>query len=201
MPRTPKPKQPKCVYQLKVTLRNIRPPIWRRLLVTSDTKLSRLHDILQAAMGWWGGHLHQFTARGVYYGDLQFVEDLGWGPKVHDEHRFTLADVARGEKAKLLYEYDFGDGWEHDIVVEKVLPVEKGVRYPICIKGRRACPPEDVGGPWGYGEFLEALRDPNHPEHETYSDWIEGSFDPEAFDLDSVNKQLKTSHLRPSLPL
>jgi hypothetical protein len=88
------------------------------------------------------------------------------------------------------YEYDFGDGWEHRILVEKILPLEPGRAYPVCIKGRRACPPEDVGGTWGYAAFLDAIGDPEHPEHDSYLEWIGGEFDPEAFDLDEVNDAL-----------
>jgi len=90
----------------------------------------------------------------------------------------------------MVYEYDFGDGWQHKIVVEKVQPPEESVQYPRCISGRRACPPEDCGGPYGYPEFLEALHDPNHPEHQMYSDWIGGEFDPEEFDLQEINRAL-----------
>jgi hypothetical protein len=97
----------------------------------------------------------------------------------------------RGEKDKFLYEYDFGDSWDHELRIEKVLPCEAGKRYPVCLTGRRACPPEDCGGIWGYASFLDAIHDPQHPEHEEMLEWISGEFEPEAFDLDEVNRELQ----------
>ncbi len=180
-------KKESAVYQLKVTLKDSKPPIWRRLQVSADTKLSRLHWILQEAMGWTNSHMHQFIVGRTYYGepdpDLDFV--------VEDERKITLGQAAPGAKKKFVYEYDFGDGWEHDILVEKVLEPEPGVKYPFCVEGKRACPPEDCGGVWGYEEFLEAIRDPNHPEHESMLEWSGGVFDSEEFDLDFVNQELR----------
>ncbi len=177
---------PARIYQLKVTLKGIRPPIWRRVLIRSDTSLEQLHEVLQTTMGWLGGHLHQFVANGVQYG----VPDDDWGAEVHDERLVTLGDVAPAAGDRLLYEYDFGDGWEHDLVVEKLLEPEPGATYPVCLKGRRACPPEDVGGIWGYAEFLEILNDPDHPEYEERLEWVGGEFDPEEFDAEDVNAAL-----------
>lgn len=182
---TKKQAKPEEIHQLKVTLKHFRPPIWRRILVTGDTTLDRLHQILQAAMGWTDSHLHQFKVRGKFYGVLN-DDYLGW-LEMLDEEKFNLNEIVKGERGKFVYEYDFGDSWEHDVVVEKILPPEPGMHYPIYIKGRRACPPEDVGGVWGYAEFLDALRDPEHPEHEGYWEWVGGEFDPEYFDLDEVN--------------
>ena len=102
-----------------------------------------------------------------------------------------LSDIVAGVKDRFVYEYDFGDSWEHQIVVEKVLAPEAGVRYPVCLAGKRACPPEDVGGIWGYAEFLEAMRDPEHTEHETMLTWIGCEFDPQAFDLEVINQRLR----------
>jgi Plasmid pRiA4b ORF-3-like protein len=177
---------PARIYQLKVTLKGIRPPIWRRLLIRADTKLEQLHEVLQTAMGWYDSHLHQFVADGVQYG----VPDDDWGAEVRDESLVTLADVAPAAGDRLLYEYDFGDGWEHDLLVEKVLEPEPGATYPVCLKGRRARPPEDVGGIWGYAEFLQILSDPDHPEYEERLEWIGGEFDPEEFDAEDVNAAL-----------
>jgi hypothetical protein len=177
---------PARIYQLKVTLKGIRPPIWRRLLIRADTKLAQLHDVLQTAMGWYDSHLHQFVADGVQYG----VPNDDWGAEVHDESLVTLADVAPAAGDRLLYEYDFGDGWEHDLLVEKVLEPEPGATYPVCLKGRRACPPEDVGGIWGYAELLEILSDPDHPDYEERLEWIGGEFDPEELDAEDVNAAL-----------
>ena len=186
-------KQPAEIYQIKVTLKYSKPPIWRRLLVPSDTTLTKLHDILQVAFGWEGYHLHQFIVTSgkfrTYYGvpDPNYFDSLD----MKDERKFTLKQIAPGEKSKFVYEYDFGDSWEHVVLVEKVLPPDPAQNYPVCIKGRLACPPEDVGGMWGYYEFLEAIQNPEHPEHEMYIEWIGDEFDPKAFDLDEINAALR----------
>lgn len=174
------------IYQLKVTLRESKPPIWRRLLVPAGTKLSTLHDILQAAMGWTDSHLHMFRVGKVAYG---VPSDDDW-IEVLDEQKATLAQVLPRAKSKMVYEYDFGDGWEHEILVEKVLDTEPGATSPVCVTGKRACPPEDCGGVWGYEEFLEAIKDPDHPEHDAMLDWVGYDFDPEAFDVDEINDAL-----------
>ena len=140
------------IYQMKVTLMDSKPPIWRRIQVPSDISLSKLHHILQAVMGWTDSHLHQFVAGDKIYG----VPDPDYGFEVINERRVKLSQMAKGEKAKFRYEYDFGDNWQHQLLVEKVLPAEPGVHYPRCLTGKRACPPEDCGGVWGYSTFLEA---------------------------------------------
>lgn len=175
------------VYQIKVTLKGIKPPIWRRIEVTSDITLHKLHRILQVVMGWDDYHLHQFTIGWEHYG----VPDPDYSPEFMDDKKTRLHQVVHTEKTKFLYEYDFGDSWEHEILVEKILPVEEGKCYPVCVKGKRACPPEDVGGIWGYAEFLDAIEDPEHTEHKKMLEWAGGSFDSEAFDLDAVNQALK----------
>jgi hypothetical protein len=108
----------------------------------------------------------------------------------------TLGQVAAGERFKFRHEYDFGVSWLHQVLVEKILPLEPGQDYPVCIKGRRACPPEDVGGMWGYYSFLEAIQDPDHEEYEDYLEWVGGEFDPEAFDLDEANQALQALRQR-----
>lgn len=175
------------IYQIKVTLEDSKPPIWRRILVRSDIALGELHDILQAVMGWADYHLHQFIVGRTYYG----VPHPDYGFDIRDEKRVKLNQIVTGEKFKFRYEYDFGDGWLHNLLVEKVLPPEPGQQYPVCVKGKRACPPEDVGGVWGYDDFLEAIRNPDHPEHEDYLVWVGGEFDPEEFALDEVNEVLR----------
>ena len=175
------------IYQLKITLRASRPPIWRRVLVPGDFGLHKLHQVVQIAMGWTNSHLHLFIVDGTEYGEPHADDRT----EVEDERRFALRQVAPREKARFVYEYDFGDDWLHAIVVEAVSPPEPGVKYPLCAKGKRACPPEDVGGMWGYGTFLEAIRDPRHEEHASYLEWIGGGFDPEAFDLDAINQALR----------
>jgi hypothetical protein len=175
------------IYQIKVTLDDSKPPIWRRILVRGDVTLGKLHDILQVVMGWADYHLHQFIVGQTYFGEPH--PDYGF--EMHDERRVRLNQIVTGEGFKFRYEYDFGDSWLHNLLVEKVLPPEPGQPYPACIKGKRACPPEDVGGVWGYVYFLEAIQDPDHPEHEHYLEWIGGEFDPEEFDLDAINEALR----------
>jgi hypothetical protein len=177
------------IYQIKVTLEDSKPPIWRRLLVRSDLTLADLHGIIQAAFGWWDYHLHMFIIGETYFG----VPDPDYDGflEMHDERKLRLHQIARREGFKFRYEYDFGDSWLHQVLVEKILPPEPAQDYPRCIKGRRACPPEDVGGIWGYYDFLEAIQDPEHEEHGEYLEWVGGEFDPEAFDLDEVNQALR----------
>lgn len=180
------------ILQIKVTLADSRPAIWRRLEVGGATTLGDLHDILQIVMGWTNSHLHQFIADdGTYYSDPRFqLDDADFGHRVLDEHRVRLDRVASAPKGRLSYEYDFGDSWEHLIVVEKVLAPEPGVRYPRCVGGERAGPPDDCGGVWGYEELLEALRDETHPEHEDFLEWVPEGFDPAAFDPGATNREL-----------
>ena len=180
---------PKTVYQLKVTLGESKLPIWRRILVADTTTLSQLHTILQIVMGWTDSHLHMFTINGQIYGDPEDDETGELGTK--NERRYRLNQLVGREGIKFRYEYDFGDSWLHDLVVEKILPAEKGGRYPLCIAGKRACPPEDVGGIGGYAYFLEAIANPKHREHDEYLEWIGGKFDSERFDLDDVNDGLR----------
>jgi len=180
---------PKRVYQIKVMLLDSRPPVWRRILVPDSTTLSHLHTILQIVMGWTDSHLHMFTVNEEIYGDPEDDETGEIGTK--NERWYRLNQFVNREGFKFRYEYDFGDSWLHDLVVEKVIPAEKGTQYPVCIKGKRACPPEDVGGVWGYDDFLEAITNPKHPEHDGYLEWVSGEFDPEAFDLDGVNEALR----------
>ena len=185
------PQSSSQVYQMKVTLEGTDPPIWRRIQVAADTTLAELHDILQVVMGWEEGHLHQFIIGGEYYGDPTPgpLGDL-LGLEMIDERRVKLAQVVSGEKSTFVYEYDFGDSWEHHIVVEKVLPPEEGMRCPVCLTGEKACPPEDCGGVWGYYHLLDAIKDPDHPEHEEMCEWLGDDLDPDAFDLEEVNRQL-----------
>ncbi|MBN1305664.1 MAG: plasmid pRiA4b ORF-3 family protein [Anaerolineales bacterium] len=178
----------KSIYQLKVTLKGSKPPIWRRLLVPENISLYELHAIIQIAMGWTNSHLHMFRIGEEIYGDPADDEYGDFGTK--DETRSRLKKIANAEKITFRYEYDFGDSWDHTILVEKIIPAEKSTQYPVCIAGKRACPPEDVGGLWGYENFLQAIANPDHEEHDEYIEWVGGDFDPEAFDLDEVNEVL-----------
>jgi hypothetical protein len=143
-------------------------------------------------MGWEDYHLHQFVAGGEAYG----VPDPDFGMEIRDEKRVRLNQLTRCEKAKIGYEYDFGDSWEHELLVEKILPRQDGQTYPVCLAGKRACPPEDCGGVWGYADFLEAIGNPKHPEHRAMREWGGEDFDPEAFDLERVNDRLKRLRIR-----
>lgn len=176
------------VYQIKVTLKHSKPPIWRRIEVPGNMRLDKLHRILQATMGWWDAHLHQFVVNGNTFYGVPHPDD--W-EEVHDEKKVRLDQLVREVGSKLIYEYDFGDSWEHELLVEKIIPPEANVVYPRCIKGRRACPPEDVGGVWGYADFVAAIKDPNHPEHNDMLTWVGDNFDPEVFDLAEVDEALR----------
>ncbi|WP_017658451.1 plasmid pRiA4b ORF-3 family protein [Baaleninema simplex] len=183
-------KKAQSIYQLKITLKGIRPPIWRRVQVHSDATLGHLHWVAQLAMGWMNAHLHSFLIQGVEYGKP--MPELGFGDmEMQDEESVKLSTVIPGEKFKFLYLYDFGDGWEHDILVEKVLEAEADIDYPICIKAKRACPPEDCGGAWDYQQLLETIRDPTHPEHEKMREWVGEFFDPENPEFDEIDGLLK----------
>lgn len=182
------------IYQLKITLQGAKPPIWRRVQVPSNITLDQLHQVIQRAMGWYDGHLHEFEIYGESYG--QPMPDFGEFDLRSEVNVKLNKVITPTEKAKFHYVYDMGDSWEHEILLEKILPSDPEVTYPLCIKGKRACPPEDCGGIWGYAEFLEAVKDPNHPEHESMLEWIDDDdFDAEAFDLDEVNHRLQHLHL------
>jgi hypothetical protein len=189
MPRGKK-QEPPSIHRLKVTIRDVRPPVWRRLEVPGDMTLASLHGVLQTAFGWTESHLHQFVVGDACYGAPHL--DYGdWGTPMADERRVRLQDIVGGGVKRFVYEYDFGDGWEHQIVVEKVTAAETGIRYPRCTAGRRACPPEDCGGPWGYVQLLETIADPEHPEYDFMREWLGEEFDAEAFDLEAVNAWLQ----------
>jgi hypothetical protein len=176
------------VYQLYISLNDIRPPIWRRVLVPASVTLPKLHTMLQQVMGWQDYHLHVFEIGDVSYGvpDPDYPE-LG----IQSEKRVRLSDIAPTEDSSFGYEYDFGDSWQHTILVEKIHPWDGKINYPVCIGGARACPPEDCGGSGGYENFLEAIADPDHEEHTESLQWIGGYFDPEGFDPNAVNKELR----------
>lgn len=183
-------KKAPSIYQLKITLKDIRPPIWRRVQVHSDATLSHLHWVIQLSMGWTNSHLHSFSIHGVDYGVP--MPELGFEElEPEDERPVKLRSFIPGEKFKFSYLYDFGDSWEHEVLVEKVLTAEADVQYPVCIKAKRACPPEDCGGTGGYYEFVEAVEDVEHPEHEEMLEWVGGYFDPEDAEFDEINPCLK----------
>ena len=178
---------PESVYQLKITLKDSNPPIWRRVLAPGRVSLFKLHQIIQAAMGWTDSHLHQFTIHGDSY-SIPSEDDM---EPVIDERRHALWKIVPLEKMSFVYEYDFGDSWAHQIEVEEIKPPNAEFKSPVCLEGTRACPPEDIGGIWGYSMFLDATGDPSHEEHESYQGWIDSKFDPESFDMDAINNALR----------
>ncbi len=184
------PTEPQSAYQLKVTLSGAKPPIWRRLLIDPGTTFQDLHRIIQVAMGWQASHLHLFqTQDGTLIGDL--AEDPDGMMNFQDEAVMPVSAVLAREGQTLHYEYDFGDGWEHQIVLEKITSVEQANEtLPRCIKAVRQCPPEDVGGLHGFYEFLEAMEDMAHPEHIAVREWCGEWFDPDFVDLDQINADL-----------
>jgi hypothetical protein len=183
----PTPSPQTRVYQLRVTLNEITPPIWRVIQVAGNATLYRLHLIIQKVMGWDNYHLFMFTIDGIEYGEPD-PDDFR---EVKSARRVKLSQVIRQARQRFLYVYDFGDGWEHDVKVEKVLAPVAGVRYPVCLGGERACPPEDCGGSWGYQELLDTIRNPAHDEYDEMMEWLGGEFDPEEFDLEGVNQALR----------
>lgn len=176
-------------YQLYVVLQDIEPLIWRRIQVPGNVSLYRLNLIIQKSMGWTNSHLNQFIINATTYGLKLGFDD--YEDDIKNEKAFKLYKVIAEENAKFNYIYDLGDSWEHEVIVEKIMPPTPVVQYPVCIDGRRACPPEDCGGTSGYQEFIEAVCDPSHPEHQAMIDWLGFKFDPMAFDLESVNMKLR----------
>jgi hypothetical protein len=188
MVRVPVRKTPSTsVYQLKLTLQDIRPPIWRQVRVPAKVRLSCLHNVFQIVMGWTDSHLHQFEKDGAGYG-VPYDEDDGI--ETIDSSGVSLDNLLKAEGDCLLYRYDFGDNWRHDVVVEKILPGDELSTRPVCVAGERHCPPEDVGGIGGYAQFLEVIFDPTHEEHQSMVTWAGGRFQPEDFDLKAVNAML-----------
>jgi hypothetical protein len=179
-------REPAWCWQLKIELLDVVPAIWRRLVVPSTIKLPKLHQVFQAALGWTNSHLHEFVINGVRYShpDPEFDDESG-----QVDEQDVLLDDALGIDARCFdYIYDFGDDWHHVIVIEdQHLKASASVS---CLAGENAGPPEDVGGPMRYAEFLAAIADPSHLEHETYREWSGGQFDPRRFDLPAANRAL-----------
>lgn len=174
------------VYQLDIRLIGIEPPVWRRITVSDQITLASLHYILQVVMGWEHSHLHQFIVEGTRYGepDPEYDDDM------KSDRRVKLRDIAREKEASFVYEYDFGDSWQHRVTVEDIWPRTDMTLVPRCLDGKRACPPEDCGGIGGYQNLVEALRDRRHPEHRTLRMWAGPHFDPELFSVQAVNSAL-----------
>lgn len=178
--------RPTAVYQLHVTLARTDPPVWRRLQVAAETTLTRLHHILQIVMGWGDDHEHGFIIDGTEYGP----RTRATGPIVIGERGLQLKYEVRTAPAQFTYLYDFGDSWRHTIDVEHISRPARGKRYPLCLAGERACPPEDVGGTPGFADFLRIMGDPGHPRHRELLAWAGGTYDPATFDVAVVNRKL-----------
>lgn len=179
------------VYQFKITLKGTKPPIWRRIQVPETYNFWDLHVAIQDAMGWWDYHLHEFkishpvTGREIEIG-IPSEDDELFDIEIIPERSQKIGDLFSMENKVAEYIYDFGDGWQHKVQLEKILPRDENIKYPVCIAGKRACPPEDCGGVWGYQEFLEAIENPDHEEHEEMLEWVGGEFNPEDFDVNEV---------------
>ena len=191
-PKTRKtaPKNGDLLYQFKITLLDIKPAIWRRIQVP-DCALVDLHEYIQAAFGWENYHLHQFDIEGVRYSQPA-PDGNDFDLDFEDETNVQLSKLIpkSGRASRWIYEYDFGDGWRHEVQFEGFPPAEPKAKYPLCVEGERACPPEDCGGPWGYGDYLAAIADPRHEQYEEMMEW-RGPFDPEAFDPKKATKEMR----------
>lgn len=174
------------IYQLRISLLDIDPPVWRRVQVPGGFTLDRIHRVIQHAMGWRDCHLHSFEVDGIAYGEPDPDGELA----VSDELDVRL-DVLVSKGSRLRYTYDFGDWWEHEVTVEDAFPAQPGVRYPLCTQGDRACPPEDVGGAFGYAEMLAVLADPDHPDHIQVRESVGTGFDPDTFSPDRATILLR----------
>jgi hypothetical protein len=176
---------PKYV-SLRIELLHIKPLVWRRLMVPASIALPDLHLAIQGAMGWTNSHLHQFEIDGKSYGEPDEYDEI---EIVSEKGKKPSTALGKGV-AEFIYQYDFGDKWQHRIVVEQTQKAHQAWSGPLCVAGERACPPEDIGGAYGYQEFLEAIADPEHDEHVHLLTWVGGIFDPDGFDINSANDRI-----------
>jgi hypothetical protein len=180
-----------AIYRFRITLQESDPTIWRRI-ETKDVTLEELHELIQTAMGWTNSHLHQFEIAGARYTDPRFIiadfEDFG----AVDYTGMRISDLVseHGSRLRMRYEYDFGDCWQHQVALEDVIESEPKIRYPRCIDGERACPPEDVGGVGGFADYVEAITNPSDSEHDDLLEW-NGPYDPGAFDAKRATRRMK----------
>ncbi len=177
---------PRQVFQLRITLVGVSPEVWRRVLVPGGYTLDRVHRVIQHAMGWWDYHLHSFDIGGIQYGEPDPLDELN----LRDELDTRLDAVVRvGDRFR--YTYDYGDWWEHTVQAEAIWPADPDERYPVCLEGERACPPEDVGGVYGYRRLVRALDDPADPEHDDLRAWLGRGHDVEYFVPELVTTLLR----------
>jgi len=182
-------KQLHSIYQIKISLQGAKPPIWRRLLVTDSIKLDVLHKAIQISMGWTDSHLHNFVSKDREIYGIPDPE-LDMGLDIKDERKVRLSQLLKVEKDSFIYDYDFGDNWTHHISLEKILPFDAQKKLPYCVVAKRACPPEDCGGIWGYAELLAILEDPQHEQYDELLEWIGGEWDPVSTDRREINQLL-----------
>ncbi len=177
------------IARLHVTLLDVDPAIWRRIEIPASSTLKILHDVLQRAMGWFDYHLHHFDIGGILYG-MPSPDDADFDREIVDERKLKLIVLAEEGDRIFEYVYDYGDNWRIAIVIEALQPALPGIVYPRLIEGARRGPPEDVGGPWSYSDFLEAIADPNHEEHAELIEWSGGDFDPAYLAIEDINEVL-----------
>lgn len=179
------------IYQIHISLEESNPKIWRRVLVQSNLSLADFHKVIQTTMGWTNSHLHQFIKNGNYYTRRYPGDDLWEEMENVDYQDMLISDLLKKENEKIIYQYDFGDSWEHEIILEEIKPDDKKFKHPLCLAGKRNCPPEDCGGVWGYADMLDILKQPDHEEYESYIEWLGGEFDPEYFNKNEINEMLR----------
>jgi hypothetical protein len=179
------------LYQIKIELEDIKPPVWRRVVIPSDMLLSDFHKVIQTTMGWYNSHLHQFEKDDTFYLP-RMKDDWTWEEMNNVDYKGRkVSGLLRKVNDEIIYEYDFGDSWQHTILLEKITDNTRGRKIPLCLEGERSCPPEDCGGTWGYEHLLKVIKDPTHEEHEDMLAWLGEAFDPEFFSVDDVNLLLK----------
>ncbi len=178
-------------YRIQISLMGSKPRIWRRILVSSDLLLPDFHKVIQTTMGWTDSHLHQFVKNRTFYSPKNEEDDFWEEMNYIDYSKIIISDLLKKEKDRITYEYDFGDSWHHDIILEKI---EDNVtaKKPSCLTGKNNCPPEDCGGVWGYSDILKIIKNPKHEEYEEYIEWLGEEFDPKYFDKKEINRRLKT---------
>lgn len=181
---------PTKIYQLQIALQGFKPKIWRRILLPADTLLSDFHYILQTTMGWTNSHLHQFIHGKKYYAEKAEDDDMWDELDQNDYEGIQLDALLKSVNAHMTYEYDFGDGWMHDIQLEKILPWDDTTQLPVCLDGKMHCPAEDSGGVHGYTEYLKIRLNPKHEDYESVIEWLGEDFDPDYFNLDEINERL-----------
>ncbi len=178
------------VYQIQISITNLKPEIWRKILVQPNLSLANFHMTIQIVMGWHNSHLHQFIKDRTFY-TKKMEDDMTWGDLNNVDYKgLKISDLLKNENDKIDYEYDFGDSWHHDVVLEKILDASEKTKYPICIDGKLACPPEDCGGIWGYSDILKVLNNPRHKDYAALLDWLDGEFDPNYFNIEKTNLNL-----------